>query len=308
MYQQLNENADLDKVINMVDKFREELVAMKKEATATTVEEIIEHEGLKLRKVNREAKEGDYIRLIAPSTSGYIVKDKIYGPVKNKTVKVGVFSWDVYNWNVNRTPSTVEVFEVVKEIKPEDLPFPEVELTANQRRAALIEKAKAFVEEQKTTIAGIAVYGPNKNQKVEFKDVFVPRNNRTNFRHSACKAEFIVKKNKLTCLLKGVETSNVYGVGRSKCAPGDVFNEHIGRAIALARALEIDVPEEFLKAVQPNEIVMGMDLEIRSNGKLEFDHKPINVIDLEDCNKDFQADEYGTFIIDDTNAKYDEVN
>ena len=33
--------------------------------------------------------------------------------------------------------------------------------------------------------------------------------------------------------------------GRAKCAPGDVFNEHIGKAIALRRALGLEVPVEY---------------------------------------------------------------
>ena len=35
--------------------------------------------------------------------------------------------------------------------------------------------------------------------------------------------------------------------GRAKCAPGDVFNEHIGKAIALRRALGLEVPVEYFE-------------------------------------------------------------
>lgn len=38
---------------------------------------------------------------------------------------------------------------------------------------------------------------------------------------------------------------DVYKQGRAKCAPGDVFNEHIGKAIALRRALGLEVPVEY---------------------------------------------------------------
>lgn len=39
----------------------------------------------------------------------------------------------------------------------------------------------------------------------------------------------------------------VYKQGRAKCAPGDVFNEHIGKAIALRRALGLEVPVEYFE-------------------------------------------------------------
>lgn len=45
--------------------------------------------------------------------------------------------------------------------------------------------------------------------------------------------------------------------GISKCAPGETFNSHIGRAIALRRALGLEVPAEYLNAPQPEEARKG---------------------------------------------------
>lgn len=39
----------------------------------------------------------------------------------------------------------------------------------------------------------------------------------------------------------------VLSKGRAKCAPGDVFNEHIGKAIALRRVLGLEVPVEYFE-------------------------------------------------------------
>ncbi|HEY9569582.1 MAG TPA: hypothetical protein VIR26_01215 [Metalysinibacillus sp.] len=71
-------------------------------------------------------------------------------------------------------------------------------------------------------------------------------------------AEFVVNAEKRTvvALLKGFETLEIATKGIAKCHPDDVFNEHIGKAIALGRALGKDV-SEFENAVQPNEIVVG---------------------------------------------------
>lgn len=42
--------------------------------------------------------------------------------------------------------------------------------------------------------------------------------------------------------------------GIAKCAPGETFNAHIGRAIALYRALGLEIPAEYLTCPQPEEV------------------------------------------------------
>src|SRR5699024_4552499 len=71
--------------------------------------------------------------------------------------------------------------------------------------------------------------------------------------------EFIVNKEKRTvvCLLKGSSRPKVYSGGIAKCAPNDCFNVHLGKAIALRRALGLDVPDEYLYAPQPTEVRKG---------------------------------------------------
>lgn len=49
----------------------------------------------------------------------------------------------------------------------------------------------------------------------------------------------------------------VWARGIAKCAPGDVFNAHIGRAIALRRALGLEVPAEYFEAPNPTEVRVG---------------------------------------------------
>lgn len=98
----------------------------------------------------------------------------------------------------------------------------------NQQRAELIQRAREFVEE----------HGDDFNFVVsEEEERFV----------YACKLVF-----------GGKEVIVVSG--KAVCHPYEVFNEYIGKAIAIARALEIDVPQEFLQAVQPTEVVVGMKI------------------------------------------------
>lgn len=49
--------------------------------------------------------------------------------------------------------------------------------------------------------------------------------------------------------------------GIAKCAPNDVFNSHIGRAISLRRALGLEVPAEYLSVPNPTEIRVGDAVE-----------------------------------------------
>lgn len=120
--------------------------------------------------------------------------------------------------------------------------------TANELRAEVIEKAKMFVESaiergyDSNTPKGDA---GNETYKSHFYTI-----------------EFFTKENEVVAL---VTRTGKYGlniksqpdhVARAKCMSGDVFNEHIGKAIALGRALGLDV-SEFENAVQPTDFVVG---------------------------------------------------
>ncbi|MBU8715414.1 hypothetical protein KM924_23205 [Brevibacillus parabrevis] len=76
------------------------------------------------------------------------------------------------------------------------------------------------------------------------------------------RVEFVVDRNKRTVVALArfgnlLSSKTVCGRGIAKCAPGDVFNSHIGRAIALRRALGLDVPAEYTNAPKPTEVRVG---------------------------------------------------
>ncbi|WES02205.1 hypothetical protein [Bacillus velezensis] len=113
---------------------------------------------------------------------------------------------------------------------------------AQARRDEIVEQAKADVEELKEcgrTHAG-------KPFDYRLKMICV-------------KSEFIVNRNKRTVvvLLKGAGNKFIYSRGIAKAAPNDCFNVHIGKAIALRRALGLTVPDEYLNAPQPTEVRVG---------------------------------------------------
>lgn len=53
--------------------------------------------------------------------------------------------------------------------------------------------------------------------------------------------------------------------GIAKCAPDDCFNVHIGKSIALRKALELEVPDEYVNTPQPTEPQIGDVVEIVGN-------------------------------------------
>lgn len=71
--------------------------------------------------------------------------------------------------------------------------------------------------------------------------------------------EFHVNKEKrvVTALVKDVSNNGVLEKGFAKCAPGDCFNVHIGKAIALRRALGLRVLDEYYDVPQPAEVRVG---------------------------------------------------
>ncbi|MEK4091694.1 hypothetical protein [Viridibacillus sp. FSL H8-0110] len=264
---------------------------------------VIQHKGLKLKKVEREAREGDYVKFL-DSRSFSTHNNVIYGPaMKFETegelvvtcidnVKVLIYK-DVYN----RTTSTVVVFEPIGHCKPVEYepPFPEV-LKPNEQRALLIKQAKEFVEEhtQKT--------------KPAFPKPLSKLKRGIGYKGYVVEEQFIsnAKKRTVVCLMRGLTSSIVRSKGIAKCAPDDVFNEHIGQAIALARALEIEVPEGFLKAVQPDIAVGQVTVTSQPQPYADEPH----TIKEYDSNKCWLRSTGGTVhqglltILDDTNAEY----
>ena len=56
--------------------------------------------------------------------------------------------------------------------------------------------------------------------------------------------------------------------GISKCQPDDVFNVHIGKAIALARVMGDHVPDYFLKSPLPEALSDGMKIRSHWSGRI----------------------------------------
>ena len=184
-------------------------------------------------------------------------------------------------------------------------------LTANQKRARAIEMAKEFVEGRKEDFL-FSNLTTNKIYKGVIVKIVIE--DPANFEVYICNAKFVRKENRITCLLKGVDTKKVHSVGRAECHAADVFNEHIGQAVALAKALDIveQLPPDILKAVQPTLAVGQVIRRFTDNGNCLGDEvvKKIKEHPIPKEN-DFLINDSLIYevgidrIIDDTNAQYE---
>lgn len=154
-----------------------------------------------------------------------------------------------------------------------------LEKTAQERRDEIVEQAKADVERLRT----------NNRLWRTFDITFdINRESRT--------VEAVAKK----------PNSRTAFYGTAICAPDDCFNIHIGEAIALHRALGLEVPDEYLNAPQPTEVRVGdvvMSIADKSKVYVIVDDEK-RLIDGEAARTSIVA-EYGK-IIDDSRTGVEE--
>jgi hypothetical protein len=79
------------------------------------------------------------------------------------------------------------------------------------------------------------------------------------FNELRTRVKFFVNREKraVTALIYDFDGYDLLTRGIAKCDQTDCFNVHIGKAIALRRALGLEVPMEYLKAPQPTELRVG---------------------------------------------------
>lgn len=174
------------------------------------------------------------------------------------------------------------------------------ERTPNEQRKAIIDEAKAFVEKY-TPIVRI----DDTPLTSEHGDVKITLNVNSKKRTVVCIAHYLHVKD---APIKR---------GFAKCAPDDVFNADIGKAIALGRALGLDV-SKFEKAVQPSEVVVGHVVNNVSTDDADFHNIRQTVKTMLERNPEphkypgiaFRTNLFGWLaqsqvsIIDDTEAQY----
>lgn len=168
-------------------------------------------------------------------------------------------------------------------------------LTPNEQRKAIIDEAKAFVESQKHDSE--APY----RRYINGKDGG----------YYGLGVDFYVNAEKRTVVAVAHnywDKSEVQYKGIAKCNPSDVFNADIGKAIALGRALGLDVGK-FEKAVQPGEVVVGQVVKNTVHG--HWGTGTVKEIEKPCTHRGYRVSEDNSYnylktavILDDTEAQY----
>ncbi|MET4560789.1 hypothetical protein ABIA69_001933 [Lysinibacillus parviboronicapiens] len=274
---ELRERPQLTTVINN---------APQEPSTTNTVEDIIKFEGKQYCKVDREAKSGDVV-IFHKNNTRFFTNGEPYKVAANgcpfDNEKEAVLP--LYSTVYGRTPETVDVYEIVK-IEP---------LTPNQQRARIIEDAKKFIED---LTANKSTDGYMLHDNLQLIPYFTTS----------------LEERTVTVVIKGAFSKAIKYRGIAKCNSNDVFNEHIGKSIALGRALGLDV-SEFEQAVQPSEVVKGHKVQWKTTDSIydivEVTDKEctFNSYLLNEVIGPFTYPEIETecFIINDTNAIYEVI-
>jgi len=148
-------------------------------------------------------------------------------------------------------------------------------LELNRGMSAIIEQMQAEIESLKWQVAELnAIIG---KQTVDNRGVVLesPQQRRDEIVKQAKReveeirndpiqmegllAAFVVDREKrmVTALLSSVLTGVVERQGVAKCHPDDCFNIHLGKIIALYKALGLKIPYEYYNAPQPTEVQVG---------------------------------------------------
>lgn len=129
----------------------------------------------------------------------------------------------------------------------------------NEQRKAIIAEAKAFVADILTEV----------DQQSGWRTTTIPLYKKKGRLHVTLQDN--QKKRTVVALAYYgnlyPQDKEVVGKAIAKCNPSDVFNADIGKAIALGRALGLDV-ERFEKAVQPSEVVVGQSFKVTQPGAI----------------------------------------
>lgn len=131
--------------------------------------------------------------------------------------------------------------ETLRDVKKKAAENPQ---TANQLRAEVIADAKSFVKEHTDKKGRVCIAVPD--SRPGYSDWGV----------SEIRFEVNAEKRTVVALAIGGFSGKVREKAIAKCAPDDIFNADIGKAIAVGRLFGLDV-ERFVNAPKPDKLVVG---------------------------------------------------
>lgn len=237
-----NQKRNLEQLVSNIEWLQANIPGQKKKLDVS--EKYVQHDGYILGLVEREAKLGDYVKFSnakkeMPGTD----KEKFYKVLVDFTFPKSLVYKDergvrqmVYGWE-SSCPD-LKVYEVMH-----DLPF---DLSEDEEKAIhelippqlkMREEAKKFIKElleNKRCEDLFCKYYPT-----HYHFLFEP-----NSLGPVClELRFVVNEDKRTVVGLGIglHTKEVLKREIARCAPGDIFDEEIGKAIVLGRMFYKDV-------------------------------------------------------------------
>lgn len=208
-------------------------------------EKYVQHDGQILKLVEREAKVGDYVQFtfFAKGITG-TKEGKLYKVFEESLTRLPVYKdeggrlrvvYGVYSW---AGPRSLKVYEVMH-----DLPF---DLSKEEEKAIheLIPPQLKMREEAKKFIEEILESKRCEEKLCEDFPAHYHFRFKPDFSNTSClELRFVVNEEKLTVVGLGIglHTKKVLKREIARCAPGDIWDEEIGKAIVLGRMLYKDV-------------------------------------------------------------------
>lgn len=247
----------------------------------------ITHEGVKYRKVKRKAKAGELILVVnAYMPVGYKNGDIAtvrtylrnpeymeidYGVIFDREYVVLEPVEDDLQAQIDELKAKVRTLEfelVFRKISNSVISFGTAlgnELkpkSAQEIRDEVVEQAKEDVKQLIERGSDSTAFGDTDKGSEIYRIYFYAVDLQIN-RHKRAVTAIVKQANDA-----GSTAGSMPVVGIAKCAPDDCFNAHIGKAIALRRALELPIPDEYLSVPNPTDVRIGDRVKSNYNGDI----------------------------------------
>ena len=183
--------------------------------------------------------------------------------ISNVSVRVGIEGGEKFKSLADSVSELNDKVEIISNLIVE-LKEATIAVADELSEAIVVEPVGEPVQETKLSREEIV------QRAIDYVEEQIDNNGEVSHGVHALIPEFIVdiENRMVMALLRSpYATGAIVSRGMAETSEDDVFNEHIGKAIALARALGEEVPEEFIIAPQPEQAEVGMVVASIFDGK-----------------------------------------
>ncbi len=242
-----------------------------------------------MKTINRIANEGERIKIInSISPTGLYANGDIFTVRSsgNMGVRVEGILPTIYHMEYQVIEEEDDSMKTISEMNLDEVSVHMTEIIAEYTRKAYEQgydqgKFDEMMEEQfrkvgKVTRESFETPQQKRDRIIDQAKKDVEELKKESVTFSLLRAKFVInrEKRRVVCLLERINLGRIAKRGIAKCAPGDCFNVWIGKAIALRRALGLEIPSDYLTVPNPTEVRVG-DLIKVSVDDDTFEVKPV---------------------------------